>query len=173
MYIYVCVSLCVSVWCVCVSLCVSVWCVCVCLCVGGCVCVCVCECVCGLVGMCVSVNHIYNCNFDVQPMKIPISNNHQFIWYFLYDILGDPTIIFAIYWVNLSYDILGEVYDILGEFATYWERFATYWEITTYREGCDILGLYKVAIFALFMGLGTYSCKIYRKIKKKLPQGCK
>ena len=68
---------------------------------------------------------------------------NQIIWYFHYDILGEPTIIFATYWVNLNYDILGEVYDILGEFATYWERFATYWEITTYWEGCDILGLYR------------------------------
>ena len=59
--------------------------------------------------------------------------------------MGDLTVFLAPYSVKLAnydYDKLGEVYNILGEFATYWERFATYWEITTYREGCDILGLY-------------------------------
>ena len=60
--------------------------------------------------------------------------------------MGDSTVFLATYSVkqaNFDYDKLGEVYDILGEFATYWERFATYWEITTYRKGCDILGLYR------------------------------
>ena len=61
--------------------------------------------------------------------------------------MRDPTVFPATYSVKLAnydYDKLGEVYDILGEFATYWERFATYWEITTYREGCDILEDYDV-----------------------------
>ena len=85
------------------------------------------------------VNHIYYCNDNVQITAD--ENTYVFItnlYGFLYDILEDPTIVFAIYWVNLSYDILGEVYDILGEFATYWERFATYWEIMTYW-GCTTL----------------------------------
>ena len=86
--------------------------------------------------------------------------------------MGDPTVFLATYSVKLAnydYDKLGEVYDILGEFATYWERFATYWEITTYREGCDILGLYKCVV----SGVETTVLVLYQELMLRSGRNCK
>jgi hypothetical protein len=72
---FVCVCVCMYVWCVCVCVYVCVWCVCVCVCMcvggvcvcvcvcvwGGCVCVCVCVCGVGVCVVCVRVRCVCVC----------------------------------------------------------------------------------------------------------------